>query len=99
MSSSKIKHKLPLEILEELATNQKPTIVMSEGSEPRIITGAAAAFDTGMCQIVLLGIEIIIKTECKICIVSYTLLVFIKLFNNLNCIHNTWSFTIIRWSY
>ena len=41
-----MKHKLPLEILEELATNQKPTIVMSEGSDPRIITGAAAAFDT-----------------------------------------------------
>ena len=65
MSSSRMKHKLPLEILEELATNQKPTIVMSEGSEPRIITGAAAAFDTGMCHIVLLGNEIIIKTECK----------------------------------
>ena len=65
MSSSRMKHKLPLELLEELATNQKPTIVMSEGSEPRIITGAAAAFDTGMCHIVLLGNEIIIKTECK----------------------------------
>ena len=65
MISSKIKHKLPLEILEELATNQKPTIVMSEGSAPRIITGAAAAVDTEMCHIVLLGNEIIIKTECK----------------------------------
>ena len=65
MSSSKIKHKLPLEILEELAKNQKPTIVMSEGSDPRIITGAIEAFDTGMCQIVLLGTETIVKTECK----------------------------------
>ena len=38
---------------------------MSEGTDPRIITGAVAAADTGMCQIVLLGNEIIIKTECK----------------------------------
>ena len=65
MSSSKIEHKLPVEVLEELTTNQSPTIVMSEGNDPRIITGAAAAFDTGICQIVLLGNEIIIKTECK----------------------------------
>ena len=65
MSSSKIKHKLPLGVLEELATNQKPIIVMSEGNDPRIITGASAAFDTGMCQIVLLGTEKIVKTECK----------------------------------
>ena len=60
-----MEHKLPVEVLEELTTNQNPTIVMSEGNDPRIITGAAAALDTGMCQIVLLGNEIIIKTECK----------------------------------
>lgn len=65
MSSSKMEHKLPVEVLEELTTNQNPTIVMSEGNDPRIITGAAAALDKGMCQIVLLGNEIIIKTECK----------------------------------
>ena len=60
-----MEHKLPVEVLEKLTTNQNPTIVMSEGNDPRIIIGAAAAFDTGMCQIVLLGNEIIIKTECK----------------------------------
>ena len=65
MSSSKMEHKLPVEVLGELTTNQNPTIVMSEGNDPRIITGAAAALDTGMCQIVLLGNEIIIETECK----------------------------------
>ena len=47
-----MEHKLPVEVLEELTTNQNPTIVMSEGNDPRIITGAAAAFNTGMCQIV-----------------------------------------------
>ena len=60
-----MEHKLPVEVLGELTTKQNPTIVMSEGNDPRIITGAAAAFNTGMCQIVLLGNEIIIKTECK----------------------------------
>lgn len=65
MKSSKIENKLPLEILEELIINQKPIIVMSEGSDPRIITGAIAANKTGTCQIVLIGNQITIKTECK----------------------------------
>lgn len=65
MKSSKIENKLPLEILEELIINQKPIIVMSEGSDPRIITGAIAACNTGTCQIVLIGNQITIKTECK----------------------------------
>ena len=43
MGSSKIEHKLPLQILEELALDQKPTIVMSEGHDPRIISGSIAA--------------------------------------------------------
>lgn len=65
MKSSKIENKLPLEILEELIINQKPIIVMSEGSDPRIITGAIAACNTRTCQIVLIGNQITIKTECK----------------------------------
>ena len=65
MSSSKIEHKLPLEILEGLAIDQKPIIVMSEGNDPRVIAGAIAAFNSGICQIVLLGSKIRIKTECK----------------------------------
>ena len=64
MSSSKIEHKLPLQILEELALDQKPTIVMSEGHDPRIISGAIAVYNAG-CQIVLLGSQITIKAECK----------------------------------
>ena len=65
MNSSRTKHKLPLKVLEELVINQKPIIVMSEGSDPRIITGAIAAYNTGTCQIVLIGDQITIKTECK----------------------------------
>jgi len=65
MSSSKIEHKLPLQIVEELALDQKPTIVMSEGNDPRVIAGAIAAFNSGICQIVLLGSQITIKAECK----------------------------------
>ena len=65
MNSSRTKHKLPSEVLEELVINQKPIIVMSEGSDPRIITGAIAACNTGTCQIVLIGHQITIKTECK----------------------------------
>ena len=65
MNSSRTKHKLPLKVLEELVINQKPIIVMSEGSDPRIITGAIAACNTGMCQIVLIGDQITIMTECK----------------------------------
>ncbi len=65
MSSSKIEHKLPLEVLEGLAIDQKPIIVMSEGNDPRVIAGAIAAFNSGICQIVLLGSKIRIKTECK----------------------------------
>ena len=68
-----MEHKLPLGILEELATNQKPIIVMSEGTDPRIITGAAAAFDTGMCQIVLLGTEITVKQNVKNWVCNYLL--------------------------
>jgi phosphate acetyltransferase len=55
MGSSKIEHKLPLQVLEELALDQKPTIVMSEGHDPRIISGAIAAHNAGICQIALLG--------------------------------------------
>ena len=65
MSSSKIEHKLPLEVLAGLAIDQKPIIVMSEGNDPRVIAGAIAAFNSGICQIVLLGSKIRIKTECK----------------------------------
>ena len=65
MNSSKNQHKLPLEFLEDLVINQKPIIVMSEGSDPRIITGAIDAYNTGKCQIVLIGDQITIKTECK----------------------------------
>ena len=65
MGSSKIEHKLPLQILEELALDQKPTIVMSEGHDPRIISGPIAAYNTGICQIVLLGSQITIKAECE----------------------------------
>ena len=65
MNSSRTKHKLPLKVLEELVINQKPIIVMSEGSDPRIITGAIAAYNTGTCQIVLIGDQITIKTECE----------------------------------
>ena len=65
MNSSKTEHKLPLKVLEELVINQKPIIVMSEGSDPRIITGAIAAYNTGTCQIVLIGDQITIKTECN----------------------------------
>ena len=65
MSSSKIEHKLPLEVLDGLAIDQKPIIVMSEGNDPRVIAGAIAAFNSGICQIVLLGSKIRIKTECK----------------------------------
>jgi len=65
MGSSKIEHKLPLQILEELALDQKPTIVMSEGHDPRIISGAIAAHNAGICQIALLGNQIMIKAECK----------------------------------
>ena len=38
---------------------------MSEGNDPRVIAGAIAAFNFGICQIVLLGSKIRIKTECK----------------------------------
>ena len=65
MSSSKIEHKLPLEVLEGLAIDQKPIIVMSEGNDPRVIVGAIAAFNSGICQIVLLGSKTRIKTECR----------------------------------
>ena len=65
MNSSRTEHKLPLKVLEELVINQKPIIVMSEGSDPRIITGAIAANNTGTCQIVLIGDQINIKAECK----------------------------------
>ena len=65
MGSSKIEHKLPLQVLEELALGQKPTIVMSEGHDPRIISGAIAAHNSGICQIALLGNQIMIKAECK----------------------------------
>ena len=65
MGSSNTEHKLPLQVLQELALDQKPTIVMSEGHDPRIISGAIAAYNTGICQIVLLGSQITIKAECK----------------------------------
>ena len=65
MNSSRTEHKLPLKVLEELVINQKPIIVMSEGSDPRIITGAIAAYNSGTCQIVLIGDQITIKNECK----------------------------------
>ncbi len=65
MSSSNSDHKLPLQVLKELALDQKPTIVMSEGHDPRIISGAIAAYNTGICQIVLLGSQITIKAECE----------------------------------
>ena len=65
MSSSKIEHKLPLEVLDGLAIDQKPIIVMSEGYDPRIISGAIAVYNAGICQIVLLGSQITIKAECK----------------------------------
>ena len=63
MSSSRIESKLPLEVLEELGTDHKPVIVMSEGNDPRVINGALAAYNKGVCQIVLLGSELIIKAE------------------------------------
>ena len=63
MGSSKIESKLPLEILEELDTDYKPVIVMSEGNDARVINGAIAAYNKGVCQIVLLGSELIIKSE------------------------------------
>ena len=65
MGSSNSDHKLPLQVLKELALDQKPTIVMSEGHDPRIISGAIAAYNTGICQIVLLGSQITIKAECE----------------------------------
>ena len=65
MSFSKIEHKLPLEVLEGLAIDQKPIIVMSEGNDPRVIAGSIAACNSRICQIVLLGSQIRIKTECK----------------------------------
>ena len=65
MGSSNTEHKLPLQVLQELALDQKPTIVMSEGHDPRIISGAIAAYNTGICQIVLLGSQITIKAECE----------------------------------
>ena len=65
MGSSNTEHKLPLQVLKELALDQKPTIVMSEGHDPRIISGAIAAYNTGTCQIVLLGSQITIKAECE----------------------------------
>ena len=65
MGFSKTEHKLPLQVLEELALDQKPTIVMSEGHDPRIISGAIAAYNAGICQIVLLGSQITIKAECE----------------------------------
>ena len=65
MGSSKTEHKLPLQALEELALDEKPTIVMSEGHDPRIISGAIAAYNAGICQIVLLGNQITIKAECE----------------------------------
>ena len=65
MGSSNTEHKLPLQVLQELALDQKPTIVMSEGHDPRIISGAIAAYNTGTCQIVLLGSQITIKAECE----------------------------------
>jgi phosphate acetyltransferase len=63
MSSSRIESKLPLEVLEELGIDHKPVIVMSEGNDPRVINGALAAYNKGVCQIVLLGSELIIKAE------------------------------------
>ena len=48
MGSSKIEHKLPLQVLEELALGEKPTIVMSEGHDPRIISGAIAAYNADL---------------------------------------------------
>ena len=48
--SSKTEHKLPLQVLEELALDQKPTIVMSEGHDPRIISGAVAAYNAGIAE-------------------------------------------------
>ena len=65
MGSSNTEHKLPLQVLQELALDQKPTIVMSEGHDPRIISGAIAAYNNGICQIVLLGSQITIKAECE----------------------------------
>ena len=65
MGSSNTEHKLPLQVLQKLALDQKPTIVMSEGHDPRIISGAIAAYNTGICQIVLLGSQITIKAECE----------------------------------
>ena len=65
MGSSNTEHKLPLQVLQKLALDQKPTIVMSEGHDPRIISGAIAAYNTGTCQIVLLGSQITIKAECE----------------------------------
>ena len=38
---------------------------MSEGYDPRIISGAIAVYNAGICQIVLLGSQITIKAECK----------------------------------
>ncbi len=65
MSPSKVEHKLPLEVLEGLALDQKPRIVMSEGNDPRVIAGAIAACNSGICQIILLGSPLGIKNECK----------------------------------
>ena len=65
MSPSKNEHKLPLEVLEGLALDQKPRIVMSEGNDPRVIAGAIAACNSGICQIILLGSPLGIKNECK----------------------------------
>ena len=58
MGSSKIEHKLPLQVLEELDMGEKPTIVMSEGHDPRIISGQLQLIMLGFAKLHYLAIKL-----------------------------------------
>ncbi|SLN31305.1 Phosphate acetyltransferase [Roseovarius albus] len=55
----------PVELLQSLAPVSRPTIALSEGSDPRVVAGALAAISADIADIILVGPEADIQAELE----------------------------------
>ncbi len=55
----------PQDLLKDVAPLRRATIVLSEGDDPRVIAGAAAARDAGLADAILVGARDAILTEME----------------------------------
>ncbi|WP_120499873.1 phosphate acetyltransferase [Roseovarius sp. EL26] len=55
----------PVELLQSLASVSRPTIALSEGSDPRIVAGALAAISADIADIILVGPKADIQAELE----------------------------------